>query len=94
MLRAIEHAEKIEKEAPPIARRIFRDVCSALFSLGTKDAAYRRFVLVLMWYAVGRTAEAALASWNLTRWDFTFNMLFFEWSQKKTLKQKGILMPG
>lgn len=74
---AIEHAQRIENEAPPLARCTLSAISVALFGLATKDSTYRRFVLILMWYAVGRTAESAMACWNLIRWDFKLNMLFF-----------------
>lgn len=61
--------------------------------MGSKSAIYRRFLLATLWHAIGRVAEAVFSSWSLTRWDYTLGMLFFNWSQIKTAKQKGVIMP-
>jgi hypothetical protein len=56
----------------------------------TADAIYRRFCLVLIFLASGRAGEAATATWNLTSWDAVLENLYFDWSQSKSSKQKGI----
>lgn len=56
----------------------------------TADAIYRRFCLVLIFLASGRAGEAATATWNLTSWDTVLENLYFDWSQSKSSKQKGI----
>jgi hypothetical protein len=40
--------------------------------------------------ASGRAWEAATATWNLSSWDCILNNLYFDWSQSKSGKQKGI----
>lgn len=61
--------------------------------MGTATAILRRFLLAILWYAIGRVAEVVTTTWHLTRWEGSTNMLFFNWSQIKTGKQKGVLMP-
>jgi hypothetical protein len=67
-----------------------RKVAMSYLAHNSADAIYRRFSLVMVFLASGRAGEAATATWNLTSWDSILENLYFDWSQSKSSKQKGI----
>jgi hypothetical protein len=62
----------------------------ALCRANLPDAILRRFVLSTLWLVAGRAGEVATTSWKLARWDYTYEYLYLDWSQSKTMKQKGV----
>ena len=90
MYSCIDEGEKISTKAPAVGRDMMRKVAHSYLAHNTTDAIYRRFSLVMIFLACGRAGEAATATWNLTSWDFILESLYFDWSQSKSSKQKGI----
>jgi hypothetical protein len=86
----MDEGEKISNKAPPVGRQMMRLVAMSYLAHNSADAIYRRFSLVLIFLASGRAGEAATATWNLTSWDSILESLYFDWSQSKSSKQKGI----
>lgn len=86
----IDEGEKISNKAPPVGREMMRKVAMSYLAHNSADAIYRRFSLVLIFLASGRAGEAATATWNLSSWDSILENLYFDWSQSKSSKQKGI----
>ena len=76
--------------APAVGRDMMRKVALSYLAHNTADAIYRRFSLVMIFLASGRAGEAATATWNLTSWDSVLENLYFDSSQSKSSKQKGI----
>ncbi len=91
-IRSIENALKISESATPLSRKEMSAVGLELCRAGTVDAILRRFVLTLLWLAGGRAGEVATTSWNLARWNHTYGILYLDWSQHKTGKQKGVAL--
>jgi hypothetical protein len=90
MYSCIDEGEKISVKAPAVGRDMMRRVALSYLAHNTTDAIYRRFSLVMIFLACGRAGEAATATWNLTSWDSVLENLYFDWSQSKSSKQKGI----
>ena len=67
-----------------------KKVAMSYLAHNSADAIYRRFSLVMIFLASGRAGEAATATWNLSSSDSVLENLYFDWSQSKTSKQKGI----
>jgi hypothetical protein len=88
--RAIDRGEKITDSPPPTGRDIIAAMALAYFSCGTQEAMLRRLLIVLIFLVAGRAGEVAASTWNLLSWDHTLKNLYFNWSQPKTSKQKGI----
>jgi hypothetical protein len=59
---------------------------------GDKYIAMKKAVLILLWYAAGRTGEVALTSWTLNTWDAQFNALVVSWAQMKTSVTKTVTL--
>jgi hypothetical protein len=89
-IRCIDEGEKISNKAPAVGREMLRKVAATYLEHNTAEAIYRRFTLVMTFLASGRAGEAATATWNLSSWDCILNNLYFDWSQSKSGKQKGI----
>ena len=69
---------------------MLQKVAQAYLSHNIADAIYWRFSLVMIFLASGRAGEAGSATWNLVSWDDILGNLYFDWSQSKSGKQKGI----
>ena len=67
-----------------------KKIAQSYLAHNTADAIYRRFSLVLIFLASGRAGEAGSAMWNLASLDDILQNLYFDWSQSKSGKQKGI----
>lgn len=56
------------------------------------DGVLKRLAIVLLWIAVGRTAEVAMLCFDLCEWDTHYNCLAIWWYQPKTSKFKKVLL--
>lgn len=92
--RCIDEGEKITESPPPIGRAVVSAVALAYFLEGGQEALLRRLVIVLLFLVCGRCGEAATASWALCHWCPIYGNLYFDWSQSKTGKQKGLGLFG
>ena len=75
-----------------MGREMMKKVPMSYLTHNSANAIYRRFSLAMIFLASGRAGEAATATWNLSSWDGVLENLYFDWSQSKTSKQKGISM--
>jgi hypothetical protein len=92
---AIENGEKITNSATAIGRTVVMAICAAYFLAAMEgslfqEALYRRFLVVLIFVVCGRSGEAVTLSWSLITWDAELRTVYFNWSQIKTGKQKGL----
>lgn len=69
---------------------MMKKIAQSYLAHNTADSIYRRFSLVMTFLASGRAGEAGSATWNLASWDDILQNLYFDWSQSKSGKQKGI----
>jgi hypothetical protein len=94
--REIEAGNELAADTPGLSRDAVVAIAKAYFSTNkkksTKEAMWRRFVVVLLWSAVGRVAECVFLSYNLVNWCFVTGLAYFKWSQAKTGKQKPIIL--
>ena len=56
------------------------------------DGVLKRLVMVLMWSAVGRTAEVATLCFDLCEWDPHYDCVSIWWFQPKTSKFKKVVL--
>lgn len=81
----------IRDSPPPIGREDgVKLICKSYFLANTDQSLFRRFVILLIYLACGRAGEVALTFWSLISWNYTIKNVYFNWSQSKTSKQKGI----
>ena len=65
-------------------------ICKAYYLANSEQSLFRRFVILLIFLACGRAGEVALTFWSLITWNYITKNIFFNWSQTKTSKQKGV----
>ena len=92
--RCIDEGTKITGNPPVIGRNDIHKIASAYFLHGTPESLLRRLVICLIYVVCGRCGEAATANWSLTHWCPIYSNLYFDWSQSKNVKQKGIGILG
>ena len=82
--------EKITEDSPPISRSVMQKMAAAYYRANTQQSYLRRLLIVVIFVVAGRAGEMALTFWALLQWNFVTNNLYFNWSQSKTSKQKGV----
>ena len=75
---------KITKKAVGFGREVLIEICEYLMNqddeaLGCEE----RFIIALLYAAVGRGGEVTYTTWNSARWDKAREHLAFDWGEKK-----------
>lgn len=87
----ITKGETIKDSPPPLARIVVMGIALSYAKAGTKDAIYRRCLIVSLFLAAGRVAEVIATSLNLFRWCYSTINVYQKWNCMKTGKQVGII---
>ena len=86
----------VATSATPVHREHIRSIVIAylrshFLRLGG-DGVYKRLVILLSWYAVGRSAEVGILCFDLCEWDAHFSCLSIWWHQPKVSKSKKVAL--
>ena len=65
-------------------------MCSELLKIGDKASIYTNFMMLMVFYAVGRAGEAARATWSEAYWDDELEVPVLLWNSVKTSKQENM----
>jgi hypothetical protein len=87
--RVIENGDKIQpNKSPPCGRELLKSIAKAHLQINTVDSIEHRAENVCAWLSCGRTAEVALATYNLATWNLDEDALHTDWSMEKVAAQK------
>jgi hypothetical protein len=91
----IAEGKTIAKTVTEIGRVWLGFICLALirclwWSKSAGEAGMVRLIFIMLFSAVGRSAEVATTSWQLAYWDHERSCLTMRWSCPKTFHQKTI----
>ena len=92
---AIEEGSPLDQSPTPITRQDIVKILTAYCKEGSKEAMTRRFALLTLWIAAGRSTETSWASWEKLLWNSEAHCGCLQWPQTKTGKMKVVaLLPG
>lgn len=74
-----------------VGREMINESCEALLMLNTPQSVFNRFAILMLWSAVGRACELALATFNSMSFDL--RELEFNWKQNKTHAESPMRFP-
>lgn len=91
---AYEEGAGLDSESTALHRKHMIDIMTALTNANTRDAAFKKHVLLQSYLAVGRGGESVANSWRITNFRYDLEIVVLAWRDIKSSKEKPVpLLP-
>lgn len=90
--KANETGKPLRTKPDAIRKTMLRSICKVLLNMNSEAAVITCTVMVILWSAIGRACELAMATWNSMTFDG--RELDFMWVQKKTARESPMRFPA